>query len=433
MTVSAAFKAFLDNIKVSTKRAEKISNRYREITKKLNQRFRETDSESVNCLQVGSYGRYTGVKGISDLDMLYIMPDSLWERYRDDPSGLLSEVKEALIERYPNTDIRKDTLVVVVDFTDFKFEIQPVFVCQEGNDSVDSYKYPTTKDGGSYKLTKPRHEQKAMTEFCKNHGTHHRLLCKMLRAWKNNVGLSISGLLIDTLAYNFCTSNKEFDDCTLSSFDGLAIAFFQYLKDEPKQEYYWALGSNQQVKVKSPFQAKAKKAYKECIMARETTSSRARHDHWRNVFGKDFPKADTSLQRNKFSDTEEFIEDFYPVNVKYDLSINCIVVRDGYRPRLLREILSRHERVLRVRSLDFYIETTNVPKPYDVKWKVLNIGEEAERRNCIRGEIISSNKDQTRRRESSDFFGDHYVECYILKENVVVARDRISVPISHNE
>lgn len=71
MTVSASFKAFLDNIKVSTKRAEKISNRYREITKKLNQRFRETDSESTYCLQVGSYGRYTGVKGISDLDMLY--------------------------------------------------------------------------------------------------------------------------------------------------------------------------------------------------------------------------------------------------------------------------------------------------------------------------------------------------------------------------
>ena len=127
MTVSVAFEAFLDNIKVSTERAKKISNRYREITKKLNQRFRETDSESAYSLQVGSYGRYTGVKGISDLDMLYIMPDSLWGKYRDDPSGLLSEVKKALIERYPNTNIRKDTLVVVVDFTDFKFEIQPVF------------------------------------------------------------------------------------------------------------------------------------------------------------------------------------------------------------------------------------------------------------------------------------------------------------------
>ena len=89
--------------------------------------------------------------------------------------------------------------------------------------------------------------------------------------------------------------------------------------------------------------------------------------------------------------------------------------------------------MLRVRHLEFYIEFTNVPKPYEVKWKVLNIGAEAERRNCVRGQIISSNREQEKRVENSDFWGDHYVECYIIKDESVVARNRISVPISTNE
>lgn len=76
MTRNEAFNKFIDNIKVDN--PETFSDRYKEITKKLNKTFRNTDSETNNCLQVGSYGRYTGIKGISDLDMLYIMPSSSW-------------------------------------------------------------------------------------------------------------------------------------------------------------------------------------------------------------------------------------------------------------------------------------------------------------------------------------------------------------------
>ena len=47
----------------------------------------------------------------------------------------------------------------------------------------------------------------------------------------------------------------------------------------------------------------------------------------------------------------------------------------------------------------------------------------------MRGEIINSNKNLTMRHESADFSGPHYMECYIIKNGVVVARDRIDVPI----
>ena len=433
MTEKEAFTIFLENIKVSSERADKVRNRYNEITKKLNKTFRDTDSETANSLRVGSYGRYTGIKGISDLDMLYIMPNSLWETYEDKPGNLLSDVKEALRDRYPKTKMRKDNLVVVVDFSDFKIEVQPVFEFLDDGEKVVSYKYPTTKDGGAYKVTKPRHEQQAMIDFKQNHGAHHRLLCKMLRAWKDNVGLPMGGLLIDTLAYRFCTSHPEFDKCGYASFGRLTTEFFEYLKDEPKQDFYLALGSKQRVKVKSAFQSKAKQAYKECNKALEETSEETKHTHWLNVFGNSFPKGNTLSESRSFSDTEEFIEDTYPIDIRHNLSINCTVTRDGFPPQLLRDILNQAKKVLRVRHLEFYIEFTNVPKPYKVKWKVLNIGAEAESRNCVRGQIITSNKVSNKRTESAVFFGDHYVECYIIKDNIVVARDKISVPISHDK
>jgi hypothetical protein len=54
------------------------------------------------------------------------------------------------------------------------------------------------------------------------------------------------------------------------------------------------------------------------------------------------------------------------------------------------------------KGLDFKITECSVAKPYDVKWKVLNRGDE------------------------------HVVECYIVKDGIVVARDIIDVPISTN-
>lgn len=99
MSVSEMFKEFLDNIKVE--RSAQFSQRYGEITKSLNLKFRNSDSTTANSLQVGSYGRYTGIKGISDLDMVYIMPASKWDDYKDNKqSKLLTDVKDAIKARY---------------------------------------------------------------------------------------------------------------------------------------------------------------------------------------------------------------------------------------------------------------------------------------------------------------------------------------------
>lgn len=117
------------------------------------------------------------------------------------------------------------------------------------------------------------------------------------------------------------------------------------------------------------------------------------------------------------------------MDIWYTLTIDCTVTQKGWRPATLREMLRTRSLLLANKEMDFAITDCDVPGPYEIRWKVLNRGDEAERRNKVRGQIVKSNS-TTGRHERTEFRGDHLVECYAVKDGVVVARDRIDVPIS---
>tara|TARA_B100000780_G_C21126925_1_gene457696 strand:+ start:4991 stop:6265 length:1275 start_codon:yes stop_codon:yes gene_type:complete len=423
MTTSEMFSSFLSNLAIDN--GASITSKYEEITSALNKKFRDTESKTANSLQVGSYGRWTGIKGISDLDMLYIMPASRWADYENSKqSKLLDDTRDAIKARYPSTTVKKDRLVVQVVYNNFMVEVQPVFEQSDG-----SFKYPDTYNGGSWKITKPRDEIRAMKEFVAQKNKNLRKLCKMARAWKNKHGVGMGGLLIDTLAYNFLKSRTDYDNRSTACYDWMCRDFFLYLSEEPDKDYYLALGSNQRVSVKSKFQRKAKRAYEQCcdaIAAGETSSANKK---WKKVFGRPFPAAQTEAKAVKaYRDTEQFIEDLYPLDVRFNLKLECEVSQNGFRVELLRNMLSRRLKLSPSKRLDFYVTEIDVPGEFTMKWKVLNRGAEAERRDCIRGNIVTD-EGYRKKRESTSFAGEHIVECYAIQNGVVVAKDRIHVPI----
>lgn len=130
-------------------------------------------------------------------------------------------------------------------------------------------------------------------------------------------------------------------------------------------------------------------------------------------------------------DNEQFIEDYYPVDILEEVTLECTIEREGFRTKLLSEVLQRHEFIPKNYKLFFKIKSTTVTGSYNVKWKVRNVGEEAIRRNCLRGQIEDSNKGSHQRKEESNFYGPHFVECYIIKNGIVIARAKINVPIEH--
>jgi len=311
--------------------------------------------------------------------------------------------------------------------------VQPVFEQDDG-----SYKYPDTKDGGDWKITKPREEMTAFAKLDQEKNSNLRRLCKMARAWRNKHGVVMGGLLIDTLAYNFLTSTADYDTKSFLYYDYMSRDFFKYLSELPKQDRYNAPGSNQHVKVKKAFQKRAKKAYNLCLKAIEAESTDGVNNKWKKVYGRPFPAraeavAETvaASKARTWQDTEQFIEDRYPVDIRYTLRIDCDVKQNGFRENRLRDMLARRFPLLATKTLEFEIVEIDVPGEYLIEWKVLNRGDEARRRNQIRGHIVSDQGNH-RKTEFTRFIGDHIVECYAVQNGIVVAKDRIHVPISTN-
>ncbi|MCC5788469.1 MAG: hypothetical protein JJT75_02460 [Opitutales bacterium] len=433
MSVAEMFSDFLGNLAITN--SETISNRYGELTAALNKNFRDTDSKTANSLQVGSFGRKTGINGISDLDMLYIMPKGKWAAYEDGGQyKLLKDTKDAIKARYPSTAVRVDRLVVTVTYTNFHVEVQPVFEQDDG-----SFKYPDTKGDGKWKITKPREEMNEISKADTEKNYNLKCLCKMARAWRNKHGQELGGLLVDTLVYNFFSTTSEYDDKSYRIYDCLSRDFFKYLSELSKQGEYAAPGSRQRVKVKKNFQRKAKNAYQLCLEAISAENQKNVNDKWRRVFGRPFPAAkgeivEASMAKaaSSWRNTEEFIEDRYPIDIRFTLKIDCEVRQRGFQMHFLRDMLAKSIPLLASKNLEFWVKEITVPEPFEIKWKVLNRGEIARKRDCIRGQIWPDGG-RRRRTEKTKFRGDHIVECYAIKDGVVVAQDRIHVPIKSDD
>jgi hypothetical protein len=167
---------------------------------------------------------------------------------------------------------------------------------------------------------------------------------------------------------------------------------------------------------------------------------------WQKVFGTDFlvaqDKIFVDLLENKISQLtqaypsvdEEFITD-RGIQIRlannHSVSIDAEVTQNGFRTGWLSDFLTKRFPLLKGKKLKFTIQNINVLSPYSVFWKVRNFGEDAKKAEGLRGEISYDDGYNTKI-EHTAYHGEHYVECYIVKDNVCVAIGRILVPIGTN-
>lgn len=151
------------------------------------------------------------------------------------------------------------------------------------------------------------------------------------------------------------------------------------------------------------------------------------HDYWRKQQSASYSLASVQKAIVIYKDTEQFIEDLFKVDIRYYCHIACYVWGDGWTEQPLKKFLNVLRRFIpqnfKIRCI---LTRTDCPKEYKIYWKVKNVGPEAERRDMIRGQIQERGVSIT---ESTNFYGNHYIECYIVKDGICVARDRVNVPI----
>lgn len=290
MGVGEWFETCNANLQVSE--ANVISQRYCAITRRLNIDFWNTDSETAHSLYVGSYGRNTAIHGISDVDMLFQLPSSMYTQYNghlyNGQSALLQAVRESIKRTYAITSVGADGQVICVPFTDkISFEVLPAFVRDD-----NSYLFPDSNNGGSWRVTNPRPEIAAIRDRNTNCNFNLVPLCRLMRAWKGLWTVPISGLLIDTLAYQFI-GNWQYRDKSFFYHDFMCRDFFLFLANQDGNQTVWkAPGSGQHVSKSGNFQYKAKQCYNLAVDAIQYNSDNkewSATQKWKEIFGTAFP------------------------------------------------------------------------------------------------------------------------------------------------
>lgn len=292
MSISDKFSSFCSALRMTDSVVSNISSRAKQITKRVNNDFRGIDSDTRYSLYVGSYGRGTDIH-VSDIDMIAELPYWVYEKYDNylgnGQSSLIQALKDSIQQTYSTTHIRGDGQVVKLNFTDgICYEIVPGFINQDG----ESYTYPDTNSGGSWKVTKPRAEINEINFANSLWNKNLKRLCRMARAWKDEWDVPMGGLLIDTLAYNFL-SQWEYRDKSFMYYDWMTRDFLEYLKNQnPNQSYWLAPGSRSYVWRKGPFEYKALRCYNISFEALEYESddmSYSANLKWREIYGTKFP------------------------------------------------------------------------------------------------------------------------------------------------
>jgi hypothetical protein len=286
------FANFCGDLRISSVQRSSIAYRNGRITGQLNSDFRSLNSNTAHSFYVGSYGRVTAIPSVSDVDLLYSLPADLYDQYSahsgNGQSALLSAVRASLQRTYSSSRVSGDGQVVTIEFDDgITFEILPAIL-----NRADGYTFPDANSGGSWKTCRPKQEMEAFAG--RNASCNGNLieLGRMVRAWRDANNAPMSGMLIDTLAYQFIDT-WAYRDKGYLYYDFLTRDFFHALANQDTSKSYWqAPGSGSYVLRTGPFEYKARQAELRAIEALEHQAAGrdwSAKQKYREVYGSAFP------------------------------------------------------------------------------------------------------------------------------------------------
>jgi len=292
MAIGEWFTSFCSALRISTELRSSIAYRTGRITGQLNTDFRGLTSDTANRFYVGSFGRNSVIPSVSDIDLLYVLPYSIYEQYNaysgNKQSALLSAVRASLQKTYSSSKVSGDGQVVVIIFTDnITYEILPAFLNEGGG-----YTFADSNSGGSWKSCKPKQEMDAFAQrdgLCNGNLVQ---LGRMVRAWRDHNSVPMNGMLIDTLAFQFMES-WQYRDKSYLYYDFLTRDFFKFLAGQSATQTYWlAPGSGSYVFRTGGFEYKARQAE---LRALEAIAYQGNGNDWsakqkyREIYGNSYP------------------------------------------------------------------------------------------------------------------------------------------------
>ncbi|MCP4559543.1 nucleotidyltransferase (plasmid) [Bosea sp. F3-2] len=261
------------------------------IGRKLQKAYWGTDEGEQKLLIVGSWGKNTQVRPSHDIDIMAILPAEEFHRFdaysTGKQSALLQDVKNVLAESYPQTDMRGDGQVVVIDFNSITVEVVPVFKRTD-----DTFLMPDTRSGGSWKVVDPLAQITRVETIDALASRNSRPLTRMMKLWMRERNVPIKSFLLELIVAEFMRT-YVYKDKTLYWYDWFVRDFLQFLLTL-RNGYVILPGTGEYIPLGDAWVSRAQTA----LAAALTACDHERDDmivsagiEWRKIFGDRIPLA----------------------------------------------------------------------------------------------------------------------------------------------
>jgi hypothetical protein len=284
------FTAFLSNLELTLSQREDALTKVESVGKCLHARYYDGPYDPRRVVVVGSYGKGTAVRPPSDIDMLYLLPVSEYHRVNqlswNGQSQLLQEVKRALVDSFPRTDLSADGQVVQAPFASYAVEVVPAFLCDDGTHITCN-----TASGGSWRSTNPVAECRAISELDAFYGNKATHLIKMMKAWKRNCSVPLKSIALEVVACSFVRQWPH-NQQSIFYYDWMVRDFFAFL-GQHKNVTAQIPGIHETIDLGDEWVSRCESAYGRAAKA----SDYEYHDWWKpgemeweKIFGNQFPR-----------------------------------------------------------------------------------------------------------------------------------------------
>lgn len=122
---------------------------------------------------------------------------------------------------------------------------------------------------------------------------------------------------------------------------------------------------------------------------------------------------------------DDIVDHCLPPDFRQNLLVNAKVDIKGevYRRIRGKKLWTLADRPVPKNIAIKFVAETNVQPPYEVRWQVVNTGEEARSADCLRGGFDPMPNDSGNIRwEETEYAGTHWIEAFIIKDGECVAR-----------
>jgi hypothetical protein len=443
MKLLSYFDNFLTNtVNLNQTRLDTLDDRTSSINNYLELGSHDLKKMFVQTIPQGSYAHGTIIKPVADNDEFDA--DILLE-LTEDPSWEAKDYVEQLYKAFRASDTYKEKVsrrsrCVVVNYSgDFHIDVVP-YLERHGEH------YITHRNENQFELTNPA----GFNAWLEEHDriTGHNLvkiirLLKYLRDYKNTFSVKsfILGMLVAERVNEVLLIGdpKHYSDVP-TTLKNVLSALNEYLQANPTmprltdpscptQDFNHRWDPDEYTNFRNKvdyYSGKVTAAYEETDKLKSLAL-------WQEVFGTAFkaPTTTASLSHTVTKaaatppSTEKWLDQDYGISTAVDAHYTVQMVgrvrpRTGFRQY---DLPSQGNRVRKGQKIRFTVTRCTVPAPYTIYWKIRNFGDEAANAGQLRGDMHRDDGSGWRD-ESTKYRGSHYVECYVVKNGICVAKTR---------